>query len=79
MKENQAQFQLTYTILIEKLGLPTEIKVQTSKSYETCKDKWKLCYTNQTDQTCNPASYLKSMQNVGFEQTSATFIEIFVA
>ena len=27
----------------------------------------------------NPASYLKSMQNVGFEQTSMTFIEIFVA
>ena len=27
----------------------------------------------------NPASYLKSMQNVGFEQTSTKFIEIFVA
>ena len=27
----------------------------------------------------NPAFYLKSMQNVGFEQTSMTFIEIFVA
>ena len=61
------------------MGLPTEIKVQTSKCYETCKDKWKLRYTNQTDQTYNLASYLKSMQNVGFEQTSATFIEIFVA
>ena len=27
----------------------------------------------------NPASYLKRMQNVGFEQTSSKFIEIFVA
>ena len=27
----------------------------------------------------NAASYFKSMQNVGFEQTSAKFIEIFVA
>ena len=27
----------------------------------------------------NPASYLKSIQNVGFEQTSTKFIEIFVA
>ena len=27
----------------------------------------------------NPASYLKCMQNVGFEQTSKKFIEIFVA
>ena len=27
----------------------------------------------------NLASYLKSMQNVGFEQTSMKFIEIFVA
>ena len=27
----------------------------------------------------NSASYLKSKQNVGFEQTSAKFIEIFVA
>ena len=27
----------------------------------------------------NPASYLKSMQNVGFEQTSTKFTEIFVA
>ena len=26
----------------------------------------------------NPASYLKSMQNVGFEQTSTKFIEIFI-
>ena len=26
----------------------------------------------------NPASYLKSMQNVGFEQTSTKFIDIFV-
>ena len=26
----------------------------------------------------NPASYLKSMQNVGFEQTSTKFTEIFV-
>ena len=26
----------------------------------------------------NPASYLKSMRNVGFEQTSTKFIEIFV-
>ena len=27
----------------------------------------------------NPASYLKSMQNVGFEKTSTKFIEIYVA
>ena len=27
----------------------------------------------------NPASYLKSIQNLGFEQTSTKFIEIFVA
>ena len=27
----------------------------------------------------NPASYLKIMQNVGFEQTSPKFVEIFVA
>ena len=27
----------------------------------------------------NPASYLKSMQNAGFEQTFMKFIEIFVA
>ena len=27
----------------------------------------------------NPASYLKSMQNVGFEQTSKKFTETFVA
>ena len=27
----------------------------------------------------NPASHLKSMQNVGFEQTSTKYIEIFVA
>ena len=30
-------------------------------------------------QEINPASYLKSMQNVGFEQTFTKFIEIFVA
>ena len=32
------------------LGLPTEIKVQTSKSYEICKDRCKS-YINQTDQS----------------------------
>ena len=33
------------------LGLPAEIKVQTSKNYETCKGRCKLCHINQTDQT----------------------------
>ena len=34
-----------------QLVLPVEIKVQTSKNYETCKDRWKLSHINQTDQT----------------------------
>ena len=33
-----------------RLGLPTEIKVQTSKNYEICKGRCKS-YINQTDQT----------------------------
>ena len=33
------------------LGLPAEIKVQTNKKYETCKDRCKLCHTSQADQT----------------------------
>ena len=63
------------------LGLPAGIKVQKVKVMKQAKTganyviltKWiKL-------QEINPASYLKSMQNVGFEQTSTKFIEIFVA
>ena len=34
-----------------QLGLPAEIKVQTSNNYETCKDRCKLCHINQTGQT----------------------------
>ena len=34
-----------------QLGLPVEIKVQKSKSYETCKDRCKLSHINQTGQT----------------------------
>ena len=56
------------------MDLATEIKVQTTKNYEICKDRWKLCHANQTDETYNPASYLKSMQNVGFEKTSTKFL-----
>ena len=29
------------------LRLPAEIKVQTSKNYETCKQRYKLCHINQ--------------------------------
>ena len=54
------------------LGLPTGIKVQTSKNFETCKDSCKSYHINQTDQTTTwkkkLVSNLKSMQNVGFEQ-----------
>ena len=56
------------------MDLAIEIKVQTTKNYEICKDRWKLCHANQTDETYNPASYLKSMQNVGFEKTSTKFL-----
>ena len=31
--------------------LPGKIKVQTSKNYETFKDRYKLCHINHTDQT----------------------------
>ena len=34
-----------------RLGLPAEIKVETSKNYETCKERCKLCHINQTGQT----------------------------
>ena len=34
-----------------RLGLPAEIKVQTSKNYETCKNRYKLWHINQTGQT----------------------------
>ena len=36
-----------------RLGLSAEIKIQTSKYYETCKDRCKLCHqiVNQTHQT----------------------------
>ena len=34
-----------------QLCLPTEIKVQTSKNYETCKDRCKSYHINQKDQT----------------------------
>ena len=34
-----------------QLGLLVEIKVQTSKKYETCKDRYKLSHINQTGQT----------------------------
>ena len=33
-----------------RLGLPAEINVQTSKNYEECKDRCKLCHINQTSQ-----------------------------
>ena len=33
------------------MGLPTEIKVQTSKNYETCKGRCRSYHINQTDQT----------------------------
>ena len=34
-----------------RLGLPKEIEVQTSKSYEACKERCKSYHANQTDQT----------------------------
>ena len=34
-----------------RLSLPAEIKVQTSKNYETCNYRCKLCHINQMDQT----------------------------
>ena len=34
-----------------QLGLPAEIKVQTSKNYEPCKYRYKLCQINQMSQT----------------------------
>ena len=64
------------------MRLPAEMKVQASKNYETCQRRYKLCQINQTGQsttwkeTC--IEFIESMQIVGFEQTSAKFIEIFV-
>ena len=47
-------FSWHFTVEFEacyRLGLPTEIKVQTSKNYETCKSRCKSYHINQTDQT----------------------------
>ena len=38
-----------------------------------------LTKRNKLQHEKNPASYLKIMQNVGFEQTSPKFVEIFIA
>ena len=59
----------------------TEIKLQASKNYKTCKHRYKLCHINQTVKVQlekKPVSNLKSIRTVGFEQTSAKFIDIFV-
>ena len=64
-----------------RLGFPAEIKVQTSKNYETCKDRRKLRHqVNQVklQHEKKPALNLISIQSVGFEQTFMKFIEIFV-
>ena len=57
-----------------QLRLPAEIKVQTRKNYETCKDRYKLCHINKwvkVQHEKKPVLNLKCMQIVGFEQTSA--------
>ena len=56
-------------------------EVRTSKNYETRKHRYKLCRINQMVKVQywkKPASNLKSMQIVYFEQTSTKFIEISV-
>ena len=54
-------------------------KVQTSKNYETCKDRCKLSHINQTVTLHMRRNlYLKSIEGVAFEQTFTKFIEIFV-
>ena len=63
------------------LGLPAEIKVQTSKNYEKRKpDASYGILTKRVKQQHKkkPVSNLLSMQSVGFEQTYMEFIEIFV-
>ena len=64
------------------LGLPTELKYRQVKILKYARTganyviltKWIKLKHEKT-----PASYLKSMQNVGFEQIPTKFIEIFVA
>ena len=63
------------------MGLPEDIKVQTGKNHETCKDKCKLCHINQTGQSKHEkksVSNLNCMQDVGFEQTFTKFSETFI-
>ena len=64
----------SYYFIVAFVELATEIKVQRTKNYETCKDRWKSCHANETNETYNPASYLKDMQNVGFEKISTKFL-----
>ena len=59
------------------LGLPAAIKVQTSKNYETCKERCKLYHNNQTGQTeRRKETCIKlSMHSAGYEQTFLKFID----
>ena len=55
--------------------------MQARKYYEICKEKGNYVILTKwikLQHEKNPSSYLKSMQNVGFEQTSTKFIEISV-
>ena len=55
------------------LGLPKEIKVQTSKNYERCRDKWNYAIWTKRDKLQHekkPVLNLKSMQSLGSELTN---------
>ena len=59
-----------------RLGLPVEVKVQTSKNYETCKTRCKLSHINQTGRTKTWKETCIEFKK--YEQSFTKFIEIFV-
>ena len=61
-----------------RMQLPVVIKVQTSKTYETCKHRSIFTTRVEVQHEKKPVSNLKSMLSLVFEQITTNVIEIFI-